>query len=166
MRFFALIILILLIPLSILISLLIYFPSRKNIFFKQIRIGKDKTEFLIYKFKTMENNEITKIGRYLRKLGLDEIPQLLNIIKNEMAFVGPRPLTEFDINRLSWNKKKYNHRWSVKPGITGIAQLTKICDANLSLKNDLYYVENKNFILDFKLIIKSFVVPFIGKHTK
>jgi lipopolysaccharide/colanic/teichoic acid biosynthesis glycosyltransferase len=114
----------------------------------------------------MENQKITCVGKFIRKLGLDEIPQLYNIIKGDMAFVGPRPLTQFDIERLKWNKPKYSKRWSVKPGITGFAQLSKICNANLSMENDLFYIENKGFLVDFKLISKSLLVPIIGKKTK
>ena len=76
----------------------------------QKRIGKGKKGFTIYKFKTMEDNNISKTGKIIRKLGLDEIPQLLNIIKGDMTFVGPRPLTSFDINRLGWNTIKHNER--------------------------------------------------------
>lgn len=114
----------------------------------------------------MENQKVTFIGKFLRKLGLDEIPQLYNIMKGDMAFVGPRPLTQFDLDRLDWNKQEYAKRWSVKPGITGLAQLSKVCDSKLAMQNDLYYVENKHFLLDLKLITKSMLVPIMGKLTK
>ena len=103
---------------------------------------------------------------FLRKSGLDEIPQLYNIIRGDMNFVGPRPLTQFDINRLNWNKPEFSKRWTVKPGITGLAQLSKTCNSSLALKNDIYYIENKSFSLDLKLIVKSLLVPIIGKTTK
>ena len=114
----------------------------------------------------MKNSSITSEGKIIRKLGLDELPQIVNIIKGEMSFIGPRPLTEFDINRLGWNIADYNQRWSVKPGITGSAQLSKVCSADLSMKNDLFYVKHRSFLLDAKIFIKSLVVPFIGKLTK
>ena len=113
----------------------------------------------------MENDSITKVGKIIRKLGWDEIPQLLNVIKGDMAFVGPRPLTASDINRLNWNTNKHAKRWSVKPGITGPAQLTNICDAKVSMSKDLFYIENKSILLDFKMIIRSLLVPIIGKRT-
>ncbi len=166
MRIFALIIFIFLLPISFIISILIYLSTKSNVIFKQKRIGKDKKEFVIYKFKTMENNKVFLIGKYIRKIGLDEIPQLINIVKNEMAFVGPRPLTNYDIERLKWNTPEYNDRWKVKPGITGIAQLTKVCDAKLSIKNDLFYVKNHCFWLDVKIITNTLLVPFFGKFTK
>lgn len=166
MRFFAIIFFFLTLPFFIGIYLIIYFNSGFPVFFKQKRIGKDKNTFTIYKFRTMKNNRITKEGKLIRKTGLDELPQLLNIIKGEMSFVGPRPLTDYDVNRLGWNIPKYEKRWSVKPGITGTAQLLKTCNADLSIKNDLDYVLNKSFLLDVKIILKSTLVPFLGKITK
>ena len=166
MKIIAFIILFVSSPLIILISLLLFFQDRTNVIFTQKRMGLNKIEFKIYKFKTMENQKITFVGKFLRKLGLDEIPQLYNIIKGDMAFVGPRPLTQFDIERLKWNKPEYSKRWTVKPGITGLAQLSKICSSKLAMKNDIYYIENKSSLLDIKLIIKSLLVPIIGKQTK
>ncbi|PLX07152.1 MAG: hypothetical protein C0596_12215 [Marinilabiliales bacterium] len=164
MKFLAAIIFILSFPLSFLIFLILKIFGKGPAIFKQIRIGKDKKEFIIYKFRTMTNNKVTFFGKILRKLGLDELPQLLNIIKGEMAFVGPRPLTQFDIDRLEWNDKRYIDRWSVKPGITGQAQLITICDKNLSIKEDLEYIKNKSVSLDIKIILKSIIIPIIGKR--
>ena len=114
----------------------------------------------------MLNNKATRVGRVIRKTGLDEIPQLYNIVKGEMSFVGPRPLTKFDIERLNWNTSKQIKRWSVKPGITGVAQLSSTCNADLSLRDDFYYIDNKSFILDCKLFVKSLIIPFFGKTKK
>lgn len=166
MKILAVIVGILSLPIIILISIGILIDSGNDVIFRQKRIGQNKNEFTILKFKTMENQKITFIGKIIRKLGLDEIPQLINIIKGEMAFVGPRPLTGYDIDRLGWNKIEYNKRWSVKPGITGLAQLSKTCNSSLALKNDIHYIENKSFLLDLKLIVKSLLVPIIGKTTK
>ncbi len=166
MRLFALLLLIMLLPFILIVSLLIYLSSGYPIFFKQERVGKAKRLFTIYKFRTMKHNRITREGSIIRKTGLDEIPQLGNIIKGEMNFVGPRPLTKNDINRLGWHEKKFESRWSVKPGITGIAQLSKVCNAELSIKNDLYYVSHKSFLLDIRLILKSTLVPIFGKLTR
>ena len=166
MKIIAIIILILIFPLVIFITVLLFFQSGVNIIFSQQRVGLNQIGFTIYKFKTIENKKITFLGKFLRKSGLDEIPQLFNILKGDMNFVGPRPLTQFDINRLNWNKPEINKRWTVKPGITGLAQLSKTCDSVLTLKNDFYYIDHKSFILDLKLIVKSLLVPIIGKKTK
>ena len=165
MKILAVFLLILSIPIVIITCVLIFFPKGKSILFKQKRVGIHKKEFVIYKFTTMENDSITKVGKIIRKLGWDEIPQLLNVIKGDMAFVGPRPLTASDINRLNWNTSNHAKRWSVKPGITGPAQLTNICDAKVSMSKDLFYIENKSILLDFKMIIRSLLVPIIGKRT-
>ena len=166
MKIIAVIILIFLSPLIVVISLLLFCESGINVIFTQKRIGINQIEFTIYKFKTIKYKKITFIGKFLRKSGLDEIPQLFNIIKGDMNFVGPRPLTQFDINRLNWNKPEFNKRWTVKPGITGLAQLSKTCDSGLSLKNDIYYLENRSLLLNLKIIVKSLLVPIIGKTTK
>jgi len=113
----------------------------------------------------MKNGKITFGGKVIRKLGLDEIPQFWNIVKGEMAFVGPRPLTQFDIDRLGWNTEKAVNRWKVLPGITGPAQLTNVCNADLSLSKDLEYVHSKSNGYDLKIMMRSALVPIIGKHT-
>lgn len=165
MRFLALIILIISIPVFIILALAIYFTCGSNIIFKQKRVGIHKSEFIIYKFRTMKQNKITPLGRLIRKLGIDELPQLWNIFKGNMAFVGPRPLTQEDIDRLGWNNTSYSKRWSVKPGITGKAQLISICDASLSIQNDMWYVENQSFWVDLNILSKSILVPITGKRT-
>ena len=165
MKLFSIIILLASSPILLLISLFIYIESRTGVIFKQVRIGLHKKEFVIYKFKTMENNKVTFIGKFLRKLGLDEIPQLINIIYGQMNFIGPRPLTKFDIDRLGWDEDEFSNRWEVKPGITGVSQLSKVCDASITMQNDLYYVVNCSFVFDLKIIVKTLLIPIIGKHT-
>ena len=166
MKIMAVLLLILSMPVVFIAAILIFFSKGSPILFKQKRIGLNKKEFTIYKFRTMKNDKITSVGGIMRKLGWDEIPQLINIIKGDMAFVGPRPLTAFDINRLNYNTANHTKRWSVKPGITGPAQLTNICDATLSIRKDLFYIENKSLIFDMKMIIRSLAVPIIGKRTR
>ena len=136
------------------------------IIFCQERIGKEKKPFKIIKFRSMENGKIPFFGKFIRKFGLDEIPQLINITKGDMEFVGPRPLTKADIERLGWDTEKAAKRWEVKPGITGQAQLLSICDAELSLQKDIEYITHKSFLLNLRIIKQSILIPFIGKKKQ
>ena len=165
MKIIALILLLLSSPIFLLVAVLIFIECRSGVLFKQERIGRNHGSFRIYKFKTMENDKITRIGKPLRKLGLDELPQLINVMIGDMSFVGPRPLTQFDIERLNWNKEEYKERWSVRPGITGLAQLNSICSAELSMKQDLNYVSKKNFFFDIRILLRTLLVPIKGKIT-
>ena len=169
LKVIAFILLLIISPLFFLISALLYLYStqKPKIIFRQKRIGIQQKEFIIYKFKTMEKNQVTFLGKFLRKTGIDEIPQLINILKGEMSFVGPRPLMKEDIDRLGWTKQKHLKRWSVKPGITGSAQLQNTCSADLSLANDLSYVKNKSLFLDLRIFMRSIFIPILGKkHTQ
>jgi lipopolysaccharide/colanic/teichoic acid biosynthesis glycosyltransferase len=165
-KVFAAIILVFLLPLLLGVGLVLWLFGKGPIIFKQNRVGLLKKEFTILKFRTMTDGKISTFGNILRKTGIDELPQLLNILKGEMAFVGPRPLTQEDIDRLYWNDIKYQKRWSVKPGITGWAQLIKICDKDLSMSRDLSYVEKKCLWLDLKIILQSVIIPIFGKNKK
>jgi lipopolysaccharide/colanic/teichoic acid biosynthesis glycosyltransferase len=164
MRLFAFILLIFLIPFFVFIYFLVFIFDGKPVVFIQERVGQGRNLFTIYKFKTMKDNKITKLGRVLRKLGIDEMLQLINIYKGQMAFVGPRPLLLSDIVRLNWNSEYYDLRWKVKPGITGMAQLSKVCSTKISWFYDKYYVTHHNFCLDLLIILKSLFIPIIGKH--
>jgi lipopolysaccharide/colanic/teichoic acid biosynthesis glycosyltransferase len=112
----------------------------------------------------MKNGKVFFFGKILRKTGIDELPQLFNIIKGEMNFIGPRPLTNHDIERLSWNSSYHEIRWDTKPGLTGLAQLSPICNKKMSFYLDKYYAENKSIELDFKILYVSFLTLFIGKN--
>jgi lipopolysaccharide/colanic/teichoic acid biosynthesis glycosyltransferase len=105
------------------ISLLLIFKEKHPVFFRQDRIGKHKQVFRMLKFQTMVNEVPTKTGKLLRKTGLDELPQFINVLKGEMSIVGPRALTAFDISRIGWADDYHKIRWNLKPGITGFAQL-------------------------------------------
>jgi lipopolysaccharide/colanic/teichoic acid biosynthesis glycosyltransferase len=145
------------------VCIIVLLLSGSKPFFTQERLGKSKTTFLIYKLRTMKNDRITIVGKVLRKTGLDEIPQLLNIISGDMAFVGPRPLMENDVIRLGWADNPHSIRWSVKPGITGLAQLVNVCDKNVTWQNDVHYIKNKSTTLDIKIVFRSMLVPVLGK---
>lgn len=161
----ALLIILPLSPLLLLVMIIVWIAEWQHPVFLQERIGYDKKPFIIYKLRSMKNGKVTVIGKVLRKTGIDELPQLFNIAMGDMNFVGPRPLTFADIDRLGWTTTEHNKRWSVKPGITGLAQLVNVCDADLSWQNDQQYIENRSFALDIKIILRSLLVPVIGKTT-
>ena len=161
----AFIMLIVLSPILIVVIFLILIVERKSPFFVQRRIGFNKTEFVIYKFRTMLNQKITPIGKVLRKTGIDELPQFVNILLGQMSFVGPRPLTQGDINRLGWDADFYNCRWSVRPGIVGLAQLTPVCHKKMSWFYDRVYINTGSVWLDIKILVAAASIPVVGKQT-
>lgn len=162
-KFVAFIALLVLSPVFILIVVIIWVFEQKPAFFLQNRVGKDKNEFRIYKFRTMADGKITTLGNVLRKTGIDELPQILNILKGDMAFVGPRPLTMQDIVRLEWNSPFYSKRWSISPGIVGLAQLAPACNKKMSWFYDQLYLQKKSLVLDLKIILAATLIPFVGK---
>lgn len=152
-----------LLPLLILVAIVVFVADQQSPFFVQERVGKKKVLFRIIKFRTMRNNKVTPLGRLLRKTGIDELPQLLNIISGKMSFVGPRPLTKEDVQRLCWDDDYYSQRWSMKPGIVGLAQLSPVCHKKMSWYLDRYYIQEQNFFLDLKIITWSILIPVVGK---
>jgi len=155
------------------IVLIIKIESRGPIIFKQIRAGKDCQHFNFYKFRTMyeENNNrkmtekndkrITKFGKFMRQTRIDEIPQLINVIKGDMAFVGPRPERPELIKELSKNIPFYGIRNLIKPGITGWDQISgeyhsaSVRDTYKKLQYDLYYIKNRSIYLDISIFLKT-----------
>lgn len=103
------------------------------------------------------------LGSILRSTGLDEIPQLINLIKGDMNLIRPRPLMKDDINRLKWDSSIYEERWSIHPGIIGLAQFSHRCHPKINMFCDLYYIKNRSFCLKFKIVLWSILVPFLGK---
>lgn len=164
-----------LLPLFIIIAIGIKIDSKGSILFLQNRLGKNGVVFKICKFRTMRTDinfkttetlatdpRITNFGKILRKTSLDEIPQLINIIKGEMSFIGPRPpLTTYPktYNEYSEFERK---RFNVKPGVSGLAAINQreIHDWNLNIPLDVEYVEKISFRLDMKLFIASLFVFF------
>ncbi|HHT9113155.1 MAG: sugar transferase [Planctomycetes bacterium] len=179
----ALILFILLIPVMVILSIVIKCDSRGRIFYTQERIGKDGRKFTIMKFRTMVENaesltgavyaadndpRITKIGRFLRKWRLDEIPQLVNVIKGDMGLIGPRPEREVFIREFEEKIPFYTQRLLVRPGLTGWAQVkfpyaSSIEQTEEKLQYDLYYIKNMSFILDFVVFLKTIRVVLFGK---
>ena len=150
-------------PFLLIAMLLIIVLDWQNPVFLQYRLGLNKVTFVIYKLRTMKSGKTTLLGKVFRKCGIDELPQLINIIKGDMNFVGPRPLTQNDVIRLKWNDMQHMQRWSVEPGITGLAQIVNVCDAKVSWENDINYIERRSSALDLKIIWQSALVPFLGK---
>lgn len=161
---FAFILLVILSPILIIAFLLIVLFDQQSPIFLQERIGLNKIPFTIVKLQTMKAGKATFIGKVMRKTGVDELMQLVNIVKGEMAFVGPRPLTDIDVKRLEWDTEEFQFRWSVLPGITGLAQLVNVCDKNVSWQKDQEYIQNKSTILDLKIVFRSILVPILGKE--
>lgn len=151
-----------LIPILI-ISLMLKFREKHPVIFKQKRIGFNKQSFDILKFQTMVNNVPTPAGRFLRRTGLDELPQFINVLRGDMSIVGPRALTDYDIERLRWNNDFYASRWYVKPGITGFAQIYGGQHKKTSWFWDKKYVAAGNVLIDFVLVMVSFSMNIFGK---
>jgi len=169
--FVSLVILILFLPLFFIVGLLILFVDGYPIFFKQKRLGKNNKEFFIYKFRTMssisddnsDKERITKLGGLLRNSSIDELPELLNVIKGNMSLVGPRPLLP---EYLSLYSKRQLMRHEVMPGITGLAQINgrNNIEWEEKLELDCKYVENTSFLLDIKILLKTVVIVLKRKN--
>lgn len=169
-------------PLFPVLAILIKLDSPGSVFYKQLRVGEREVEYFVYKFRTMaqdaekstgavwaEKNDprVTRIGQFLRKTRLDEIPQLLNVLKGEMSFIGPRPERMAFVERLQETIPFYSIRHFVKPGVTGWAQ---VCypygasdeDALEKMRYDLFYIKNYSILLDFRIIIDTIKVVASG----
>jgi lipopolysaccharide/colanic/teichoic acid biosynthesis glycosyltransferase len=147
------------------IAMALILKERHSIFFKQDRIGKNKTVFKILKFQTMVDQIPTSTGKLLRKTGLDERPQFINVLKGDMSIVGPGALTKSDIERLCWDDNCHAVRWNIKPGITGFAQLYGGQHRKTSWFWDSYYINNNNVFMDFGIIVVSFLMNIFGKTS-
>jgi lipopolysaccharide/colanic/teichoic acid biosynthesis glycosyltransferase len=133
------------------------------IVFMQRRVGRAREPFVILKLRSMRGGRVTRVGRVLRATGLDEVPQLLNILCGDLSAVGPRPLTEADVIRLGWTGAQYHFRWSVRPGLTGPAQLVGPPSPRYALRLDRRYIARQGVWLDIRLIAMSFLVNAVGK---
>ena len=134
------------------------------VLFRQERLGRRRRPFTILKFRSMRDHRITRVGRMLRATGLDELPQFINILRGDMSAVGPRPLTESDVTRLGWMAPRYDFRWRVLPGLTGLAQVTEARSGSLSLSLDRRYVARQSLSLDLRLVAVSFAINALGKR--
>ena len=167
-------------PFLILISIIILFDDGFPIIFKQNRIGKDNKHFKIYKFRTMKNgtsdiptehlvyhkNLYSRIGPFLRKYSLDELPQLYNIIKGDLYFIGPRPALHNQDDLIKLRTKKNIHK--LKPGLTGWAQVNGRDNISINQKVafDEYFLKNKTFRLKVKILMYSLVKVLKADNIK
>lgn len=172
-------------PIMPFIALAVKFDSRGPVFFRQIRVGQGEREFMLYKFRTMaqdaEKNgavwaqkndpRVTRVGAFLRKSRLDEIPQLFNVLKGDMSFVGPRPERPEFIKMLEEKIPYYSKRHFVKPGVTGWAQVkypygASVEDAMEKLRYDLYYIKNLSFLMDILIVMETIKVVLFGRGAR
>ena len=173
-------------PLMILVALLIKLTSRGPVLYRQERVGLNGLRFRLYKFRSMRTDaeaetgavwatrndpRVTFLGRWLRKLHLDELPQFFNVLKGEMLLVGPRPERPEFIQRLSENIPFYRQRLCIKPGITGWAQINhkygdSIEDTIAKLEYDLYYIKNMSLTLDAYVVFQTIKVVLLSRGAQ
>jgi len=162
--FVSLISLLLFLPILLIIPILIKLDDQGPVFFHQQRLGKNKRPLTVWKFRTMQDDKITRIGKWLRSCALDEFLQFLLILKGDISLVGPRPLTQSDVDRLGWDTAEYQHRWQIRPGLTGLVQIYGGTSAEHSWQLEQTYLNNKSLITDLKIILLSACVTLIGKR--
>jgi sugar transferase (PEP-CTERM system associated) len=172
-------------PLCLAVALAIKLDSRGPVFYRQERVGQDGKTFYMVKFRSMtvdaeqdgpvwavvNDQRVTRVGRWLRKLRLDEIAQLSNVIKGEMSIVGPRPERPYFVKKLEKEIPFYSHRHAVKPGITGWAQILYPYgatreDAQEKLKYDLYYIKHLSPIMDLRIISETAKIVLLGRGSR
>ncbi|MBQ2676100.1 MAG: sugar transferase [Clostridia bacterium] len=153
--FFALVVLS---PLLLITAIAIKLDSKGPVLFNQLRTGKGGKPFLVHKFRSMtvdeKNQEITKVGKVIRKLSIDELPQLINILKGEMSIIGPRPWVAIYYDLFTDEQKRRN---SIAPGLSGWAQVNGRADLNIldRIELDLWYIDHMCFWLDLKILFKT-----------
>jgi len=173
-------------PILLAVALAIKLDSRGPVFFRQERVGERGRIFTLLKFRTMvenaeattgpvwapeEDSRVTRVGRWLRATRLDEFPQVLNVLKGQMSFIGPRPERPHFVARLQEKIPYYAQRHTIKPGITGWAQVryhygATFEDAEEKLQYDLYYVKNMSLFLDMLILLSSIQVVLFGKGAR
>lgn len=178
----AAVVLVLISPLLLLLSVLIKLTSPGPVFFLQERVGLDGTSFQVVKFRSMRTDaekttgpvwaqkndpRTTALGKFMRRFSIDELPQLINVIKGEMSLVGPRPERPHFVEQFKKEVPKYLDRHRVKTGMTGWAQVNGLRGADASIeertKFDVYYVENWSLVFDLKIIMKTIRAVIFGK---
>jgi exopolysaccharide biosynthesis polyprenyl glycosylphosphotransferase len=174
-----------LIPLFCVLAFLIKIDSPGPVFYRQMRVGLRGRPYMIWKFRSMRQDaeksgarwasaqdpRVSRVGKWLRKWRLDELPQLINVLKGEMSLVGPRPERPVFVQELRNSIPYYDLRHTVRPGITGWAQTcfrygASREDSHIKLQYDLFYVKNLSLWLDFKIIIHTTKVMFMGEGAR
>jgi sugar transferase (PEP-CTERM system associated) len=173
-------------PLMALTALAIRLDSTGPILYSQARVGENGRVFTVFKFRSMradaeqaggpvwarhKDDRITRVGRFIRKTRLDELPQLWNVMRGDMSFVGPRPERPFFVEQLAREIPFYMERHAVKPGLTGWAQVkyeygSSIEDAMEKLRYDLYYIKHLSIIFDLTIVLDTVKVVLFGKGAK
>ena len=184
-RFFdviiALIGIVLALPLMLIVALMITIESRGGVIFTQQRIGEGGKEFTMYKFRSMRqdaeasgakfattnDSRITSFGRFLRKFRIDELPQLINVLNGSMSLIGPRPEQKVFVDELAKNVPFYSYRHTVRPGITGWAQVMQgyaddVSSNSIKLSYDLFYIKNQSLMMDFVIFFKTIKTILTG----
>jgi sugar transferase (PEP-CTERM system associated) len=173
-------------PIMLLTALAIWLEDRGPVFYQQERVGKGGKNFMVRKFRSMrvdaeqagkpqwaQSNDprVTRVGAFIRKCRIDELPQIFNVLSGEMSFVGPRPERPYFVQQLVEQVPYYNIRHSIKPGITGMAQVryaygASVDDAIQKLQYDLYYVKNNSLFLDALILLDTLQVVLFGKGAR
>lgn len=161
-------------PILLIVAILIKLESKGPAIFKQERIGLNGKVFNIYKFRSMcvgaekmgsgqysfkGDSRVTRIGKIIRTLSIDELPQLVNIIKGDMSLIGPRPVLTYHPWKFNEYSNEQKKRFTVRPGVTGLAQINgrKALDWNERIKFDIYYTENLSLLLDIDIFFKTII---------
>jgi lipopolysaccharide/colanic/teichoic acid biosynthesis glycosyltransferase len=173
-------------PLIAVIALLIKIDSKGPVIFSQDRVGQNGKIYRMHKFRSMVEDaekmsgpvwalagdkRITRVGKIIRKLRMDELPQLWNILKGEMSFVGPRPEREHFVKELAELIPYYRERHTVKPGLSGWAQVSypygaSVDDAVEKLNYDLFYIKNMSFFMDLMIVLRTIKIVLFRKGSR
>lgn len=170
------------VPIMIIFGILIKLEDGGPVTYKQERLGKNGREFYVYKLRSMRTDaekfgaqwaekddpRVTKVGKFIRKTRIDEIPQLWNILNGDMGIIGPRPERPIFIKEFEEKYPHFVYRLAIKPGLTGLAQVNGGYEMHPGekLEYDLYYIKNRSVILDIKIILKTIRVVFTGDGAR
>jgi lipopolysaccharide/colanic/teichoic acid biosynthesis glycosyltransferase len=152
-------------PLLAAAALLVRLLDGGPVLFRQERLGRHRIPFTVLKLRTMARGRVTGLGSVMRELGIDELPQLVNVLRGQMSLVGPRPLTAADVTRLGWEGPRFNPRWAVRPGLTGAAQIApcRRCHPRTTWRLDRAYARAAGAGIDLRILAGSILIPVLGK---